>query len=325
MFNLRDRIDIILRVTFGALILIGCYFVISPFLTPIVLAAILTVVSWPFYQWLTDKLKGHSTLSAGLMVSLMFVTVLIPLSIACTILARQIPEVFALVREWIQAGMPLPQWLISVPYIGHALEDTFQFGIDPAEIRAFLEKSLDPLTKWLWSLSWGVGNGLFQLILVAFIAFFFYRDGHTLSDRTVQFINRMSGGLAAEFTDILVKTTRSVVFGVIGTAIGQGLVAAVGFWIAGVPSIAVLSSLVCILSVVPVGPPLVYLFSMPFDMDPVMRKVFVLAASLPASAVIAVLAKQYGADEEYASETIGASTIALIFWLPVILVAVHFA
>ena len=48
MFNLRDRIDIILRVTFGALILIGCYFVISPFLTPIVLAAILTVVSWPF-------------------------------------------------------------------------------------------------------------------------------------------------------------------------------------------------------------------------------------------------------------------------------------
>ena len=50
-----------------------------------------------------------------------------------------------------------------------------------------------------------------------------------------------------------------------------------------------------------------------------------LAASLPASAVIAVLAKQYGADEEYASETIGASTIALIFWLPVILVAVHYA
>ncbi len=258
MFNLRDRIDIILRVTVGAVSLIGCHFVISPVRPPLGLAAILTGVSGPFYQGLTDKLKGHSTLSAGLMVSLMFVTVLIPLSIACTILARQIPEVFALVREWIQAGMPLPQWLVSVPYIGHALEDTLQFGIDPAEIRAFLEKSLDPLTKWLWSLSWGVGNGLFQLILVAFIAFFFYRDGHTLSDRTVQFINRMSGGLAAEFTDILVKTTRSVVFGVIGTAIGQGLVAAVGFWIAGVPSIAVLSSLVCILSVVPVGPPLVW-------------------------------------------------------------------
>ena len=31
-----------------------------------------------------------------------------------------------------------------------------------------------------------------------------------------------------------------------------------GFWIAGVPSIAVLSSLVCVLSVVPVGPPLVW-------------------------------------------------------------------
>ena len=258
MFNLRDRIDIILRVTFGALILVGCYFVISPFLTPIVLAAILTVVSWPLFQWLNDRLRGHSTLAAGIMVTLMIVTVLIPLSIACTILAKQIPGVFAVIREWVHAGMPLPAWLTSIPYLGRMIQDAFQFGIDPSEIRGFLEKSIDPLTKWLLGLSLSVGNGIFQLVLVAVVAFFFYRDGNTLSARTVMFINRISGGLAAEFTEILVKTTRSVVFGVIGTAIGQGLVAAVGFWIAGVPSIAVLSSLVCVLSVVPVGPPLVW-------------------------------------------------------------------
>ena len=258
MFNLSDRIDIILRVTFGALILIGCYFVISPFLTPIVLAAILTVVSWPFFQWLNTKLNHHSTITAAIMVTLMIVTVLIPLSVACTILARQIPGVFALVRDWVHAGMPLPVWLTSIPYLGHIVEDAFRFGIDPAEIRSVLEKSIDPITKWVLSFSLSVGNGLFQLILVAFVSFFFYRDGTTLSTRTVQFINRISGGLAAEFTDILVKTTRSVVFGVIGTAIGQGLVAAIGFWIAGVPSVAVLSALVCALSVVPVGPPLVW-------------------------------------------------------------------
>ena len=43
MFNYQDRIDLWLRVGFGALILIGCYFVIEPFMTAIVLAAILTV------------------------------------------------------------------------------------------------------------------------------------------------------------------------------------------------------------------------------------------------------------------------------------------
>ncbi len=72
------------------------------------------------------------------------------------------------------------------------------------------------------------------------------------------FINRISGGLATEFTAILVNTTRSVVFGVIGTALGQGLVAAVGFIIAGVPGVVILSFTVCVLSIVPVGPPLVW-------------------------------------------------------------------
>ncbi len=74
-----------------------------------------------------------------------------------------------------------------------------------------------------------------------------------------------------------------------------------------------------------VRPLLMYLCAMPFDMDPVMRKVFVMAAMLPCSAVIAVISKQYGADDEFASETIGASTIALIFWLPMMFLAVHFA
>ena len=115
-------------------------------------------------------------------------------------------------------------------------------------MRTFIEKAADPLTKSVLSVSWGIGNGLFQLALVAFIVFFFYRDGPSLSKKTGMFINRISGGLATEFTAILVNTTRSVVFGVIGTAIGQGLVAAVGFIIAGVPGVVILSFTVCVLS-----------------------------------------------------------------------------
>ena len=72
------------------------------------------------------------------------------------------------------------------------------------------------------------------------------------------FLHKVSGDLAAEYANILVKTTRSVVFGVLGTALGQGLVAAIGFIIAGVPGVVLLSFAVCVLSVVPVGPPLVW-------------------------------------------------------------------
>lgn len=96
------------------------------------------------------------------------------------------------------------------------------------------------------------------MALVAFIAFFFYRDGNSLARRGRLFLKRVSGDLADEYTGILVNTTRSVVFGVLGTAVGQGVVAAIGFIIADVPGVVMLSFAVCVLSVVPVGPPLVW-------------------------------------------------------------------
>ena len=68
----------------------------------------------------------------------------------------------------------------------------------------------------------------------------------------------VSGNLADEMNKILINTTRSVVLGLLGTALGQGIVAGVGFWIAGVPGMLTLSALVCILSIVPVGPPLIW-------------------------------------------------------------------
>ena len=55
-----------------------------------------------------------------------------------------------------------------------------------------------------------------------------------------------------------------------------------------------------------------------------MRQVFIIAACLPVSSVIAVMSRRYGADEEYASEAVSMSTIGLIFAAPVWLTLVNF-
>ncbi len=59
------------------------------------------------------------------------------------------------------------------------------------------------------------------------------------------------------------------------------------------------------------------------EMDPLMRRVFVMGSALPVSSVIGVLAKNYGADEEFCSEAIGMSTIVFIFVIPVVLTLVN--
>lgn len=258
MFNFRDSVDLWLRIGFGALILIGCYYVIQPFMTAILLAAILAVVSWPMYERALTSFGNRPTVAATLMVTVVVVTVLIPLSIITGVLAHQIPQLIHWVKDWVASGMQLPHWLVSIPYVGESINEAFHFGFDPAALGDFIQKAIDPVTKWVLSASVGIGNGLFQMALVAFIVFFFYRDGNTLARRVQLFLRRVSGDLANEYADILIKTTRSVVFGVLGTAIGQGLVAALGFIIADVPGVVMLSFAVCVLSVVPVGPPLVW-------------------------------------------------------------------
>lgn len=70
-------------------------------------------------------------------------------------------------------------------------------------------------------------------------------------------------------------------------------------------------------------PTVMYLCTMPLDMDDLMRKCFILGSALPVSSVIAVLAKNYGGDEEFASEAIGASTVGMLIVLPILLIAVN--
>lgn len=79
-----------------------------------------------------------------------------------------------------------------------------------------------------------------------------------------------------------------------------------------------------LLSCYVIRPVVMYLCTMPLEMDSLMRKCFIVGAALPVSSVIAVMARHHGADEEFASEAVGMSTVGLIFALPFILVAVSF-
>jgi predicted PurR-regulated permease PerM len=94
--------------------------------------------------------------------------------------------------------------------------------------------------------------------LAAFVSFFFYRDGTAL----VRFLNvamdRVIGKHVENILGIINDTMRSVMYGLLGTALAQGLVATIGFAIAGVPAALLLGVASAILSVVPVGPPLIW-------------------------------------------------------------------
>lgn len=254
-----DRIDVIVRIALMVVVAVGCYLVLQPFLTAILIAAVLAVVTWPLFKKLRAAMRQSSGAAATVMVVLIVVTFLIPVSFLSVALAQQIPKWIAVVAAWLKDPSPVLDAIADIPYAGAWLHEQLAQAIDPAAFGSTVQRIIDPLTSWFVNAAVHAGNGLVQLALVTFIVFFFYRDGAWFADRISELVARVSGGIASEITGILVNTTRSVVFGIIGTAIGQGLVAGIGFWIAGVPGVLMLSFAVCLLSVIPVGPPLIWI------------------------------------------------------------------
>jgi predicted PurR-regulated permease PerM len=118
--------------------------------------------------------------------------------------------------------------------------------------------ALEPARSFLVGAGKAAGEGLLQLALASFIGFFFYRDGEALMQGTRRVLAKLAGKLGDELLDTIGKTVTGVIHGVFGTALAQALVALAGFLIAGVPAPFLLAAATFLLSIVPVGPPLVW-------------------------------------------------------------------
>jgi len=98
------------------------------------------------------------------------------------------------------------------------------------------------------------------LALSIFIAFFLFREGIQVGKRLTAAIERIGGERGAHLLIVAGKTVRGVVYGILGTALAQAVMAGVGFLIAGVPGAALLALLTFFSSVIPVvGTALIWL------------------------------------------------------------------
>jgi len=257
--SMTGRFDTIFRLIGAGIIVVGIYLVLQPFLSALLVAGVLAIATWPLYQRLHDAMGGHATWSAALMMLLILVLVVIPLAFLAAAAADQLPALFTVVKGWFAGGVKVPEQLRSIPVIGDRIYDQLTLlASDKDQLTAIAQKLLEPAGKLSVAVVRTLGDGILQLLLVTFIVFFYYRDGNRVADVIGRISGRISGEMSIEVLDIIVGTTRSVFIGIAGTAAAQGLVAFIGFLIAGVPGAFLLSVGTFVLSVVPMGPVLLW-------------------------------------------------------------------
>ncbi|MUT27335.1 MULTISPECIES: AI-2E family transporter [Mesorhizobium] len=246
----------------GALVLlgIGCIVVLWPFLSALIWAAVLCFSTWPIYTWLERLLGGRRTPAALLMTLLVAAVIVAPFAILVATLADSVATVAQAVNSLLEQGPPAPPgWVAEIPFIGERLALYWQgLAYNAPAFLVELTKLIRPATDIAVASGAVLGVGLLELALSVFIAFFFYRYGRQMAASVRGSSERIGGTRARHLLAVAGSTVTGVVYGVIGTAIAQGALAGLGFWIAGVPQALLLGFLTFLLSFVPAAPPLVW-------------------------------------------------------------------
>jgi predicted PurR-regulated permease PerM len=250
------------RLPYIALLLLatGCLLVLWPFLTAILWAAILVSTSWPFFLTMNRWLGERRLLAAGLMTCLITLTLLAPITVVAMALADNIAELANMGAAVLENGLPdAPDWVTTLPLVGQVIHDYWQrFAHDGQQLVHLLEGVIEPAKKVAFDSGRLMAKGVLEMSLSVFLAFFFFLHGEALAKRLFISLQHFVGSRAIHLLEITHSTVTGVIYGILGTALAQGVLAATGFAIAGVPGAMVLGLATFFLSVVPIGPPLIW-------------------------------------------------------------------
>jgi predicted PurR-regulated permease PerM len=257
---LEKRVEQIAQVAATTVLVVGCLLVLQPFVTALLCAAIVCFSTWPIYQRIEQWLRGRRWLAALVMTLLLILVIVLPLTLLAFTLADDAADMIEQVRGYFAQGLPPPpDWVQSIPLVGENIDSNWrEMAASKERLAEALKKLVQPAQQGALKVGLILGEGVLQLSLATFIGFFFYRDGAALIEAARSALKRVAGDLAPGLFLTVGGTINGVVYGIIGTAIAQGVVAVIGFLIAGVPGALLLGFLTFLLSMVPVGPPLIW-------------------------------------------------------------------
>ena len=251
---------ILMRLMLGA-VAIGCLLVLYPFLSALLWAGILAYTTWPLYLKVRALAGLGRSGGAAVMVLATTIVVVLPLALAAPSGASDVAQIEAAVQEALARGLPgAPHWLHAIPVVGSTLGGLWDnWAADLGVMSTFFRPYFGIAAQFGLQLLLGLANGVLLFLLSLFVAFFVFASGENLASRLTLIVHRIAGPQAERLIAVTGATVRGVVFGILGTAVIQGLLTALGLWICSVPRAALFGLMAGLLAILPIGPPLIWI------------------------------------------------------------------
>lgn len=243
-----------------ALLVATALVVLRPFLVPVAWAAVLAFATWPAFRRVEGGLRGRSAWAALVMTGLMVLVVVGPTVAVSLALASEIQQAVQDLKAWAATRhLPLPEWVRQVPWIGGQIANRVEGLLaDPAALERWVLAQAGP---WARNIAGAVGDVLRNMAgagVALLTLFFLYRHGGALLPQIQRAARRLAGERVHGMLLPLGETVRAVMYGMLLTALAQGTLAMLGYWIAGLGAPALLGAATTILALIPFGAPMVY-------------------------------------------------------------------
>ena len=238
------------------LIIGGLFFqVMAGFLLPMFLAVLLVVMFGPLHDWFVVKCKGRDRLAAGLTTGAILLIISIPL---LGILAPAVMEAEAIYSGGATAKNEDERAPIDVAKLQRVAADKFvvlgerfNLNLSVEQVEANISRKAE---QWLAPMATNVarfmGNLLIGLGVMIVSLYYFLADGPAMV-RTIMRLSPMDDKYEQQLVDQFVDLTRAVVIATLLSAVVQGLLAGIGFFLAGVGSVFLLTALAMLFAMVP--------------------------------------------------------------------------
>lgn len=225
---------------------------VRAFLVALILAGVFAALSRPAFQVLAAWLGGRRRTAALATVLGLFLLIVLPLGAFLALVVTQAGEVTEAAGPWIrqQSGrlQELIAWLRGFPLVGDLFPGQGTFAERAGELVAragsFLADNLRAATT-------GTVNLVIELFVMLYAMYFFLMDGPSILSRILYFMPLTLADerrLVAQF----VSVTRATIKGSILVGLIQGALAGGAFFVLGLPGAAFWTTVMAVLSVIPV-------------------------------------------------------------------------
>jgi len=227
--------------------------VLAPFTTAILFGGTLALAAWPLREMLVRRGVRRS-LVAALLLTGSVLLVLLPVLAVLPSLSEQVTHGMKLAQDYAATSPPPPAFLEKIPIVGKDLARGWEKMVDTqGDVRALVAPYAGTLRGFVVTAAQALADSVTQLLLSLIVATMFWTSGDSLAGALRDVLSRLGGSAATQSLDVVAGAVRGVAYGVVGTAVIQGVLMALGLAAAGVPAPALLGFLTLLFAISQIG------------------------------------------------------------------------